>query len=113
MVNLYLTEAAAETTTTGNSTMSLIMTLVMYGIFIFALWFILFRPQKKEQKRLAAQIAAMEIGDCVLTTSGFIGIVIDINDDTVIVEFGNNKNCRIPMEKSAICRVEKQGEAQA
>ena len=55
----------------------------------------------------------MEIGDCVLTTSGFIGIVIDINGDTVIVEFGNNKNCRIPMEKSAICRVEKQGEAQA
>ena len=75
MFNLYLTEAAAETATTGNSTMSLIMTLVMYGIFIFALWFILFRPQKKEQKRLAAQIAAMEIGDCVLTTSGFIGIV--------------------------------------
>ena len=52
-----------------------------------------------------------ENGDCVLTTSGFIGIVIDINDDTVIVEFGNNKNCRIPMEKSAISRVEKPGEA--
>lgn len=34
MFNLYLTEAAAETATTGNSTMSLIMTLVMYGIFI-------------------------------------------------------------------------------
>ena len=113
MFNLYLTEAAAETTTTGNSKMSLILTLVLYGFFIFALWFILFRPQKKEQKKLAAQIAAMEIGDCVLTTSGFIGIIIDINDDTVIVEFGNNKNCRIPMEKSAICRVEKQGEAQA
>jgi preprotein translocase subunit YajC len=43
----------------------------------------------------------------VLTTSGFYGIVIDINDDTVIVEFGNNKNCRIPMDKSAISRVEK------
>ena len=40
-----------------------------------------------------------------------IGIVIDITDDTVIVEFGNNKNCRIPMEKSAITRVEKPGEA--
>ena len=33
--------------------------------------------------------------------------VIDINNDTVIVEFGNNKNCRIPMDKSAISRVEK------
>ena len=37
----------------------------------------------------------------------FYGIIIDITDDTVIVEFGNNKNCRIPMQKSAIAQVEK------
>lgn len=56
-------------------------------------------------------LSALEIGDCVLTTSGFYGIVIDIPDDTtIIVEFGNNKNCRIPMEKSAVSRVEKPGE---
>jgi preprotein translocase subunit YajC len=65
------------------------------------------RPQKKEQKRVAAMLASLEIGDAVLTTAGFYGVVIDINGDTVIVEFGNNKNCRIPMEKSAISRVEK------
>ena len=41
---------------------------------------------------------------------GFYGIIIDITDDTVIVEFGNNKNCRSPMEKSAISKVEKAGE---
>ena len=46
----------------------------------------------------------------MLTTSGFYGIVIDMKDDMVIVEFGSNKNCRIPMEKSAISRVEKPGE---
>jgi preprotein translocase subunit YajC len=46
-------------------------------------------------------------GDTVLTTSGFYGTIIDIVDDTVIVEFGNNKNCRIPMQKAAIADVEK------
>ena len=51
-------------------------------------------------------LSNLETGDCVLTTSGFYGIIIDITDDTVIVEFGNNKNCRIPMEKSAISKVE-------
>ena len=50
----------------------------------------------------------MECGDIVLTTSGFYGEIIDITDDTVIVEFGNNKNCRIPMQKQAIVQVEKQ-----
>ena len=49
----------------------------------------------------------MEIGDSVLTSRGFYGVLIDIADDTVIVEFGSNKNCRIPMQKSAIVQVEK------
>ena len=52
-------------------------------------------------------LSSLEIGDSILTSSGFYGVVIDITDDTVIVEFGNNKNCRIPMQKSAISQVEK------
>lgn len=87
--------------------MGLIMTFGIYAVILGAMWFFLMRPQKKEQKRVAAMLAALETGDCVLTTAGFYGVVIDINDDTVIVEFGNNKNCRIPMEKRAITRVEK------
>ena len=51
--------------------------------------------------------AGMQAGDSVLTTSGFYGVIIDIMDDTVIVEFGNNRNCRIPMQKDAIAAVEK------
>ena len=48
---------------------------------------------------------ALIVSSCIGT-----GIVIDMKDDMVIVEFGSNKNCRIPMEKSAISRVEKAGE---
>ena len=34
--------------------------------------------------------------------------MIDMPDDNVvIVEFGNNKNCRIPMKKDAIVEVQK------
>lgn len=84
--------------------------LLVYGLFILAIWFFIFRPQGKERKRVATMLANLELGDCVLTTSGFYGIIIDISDDTVIVEFGNNKNCRIPMDKSAISKVEKAGE---
>ncbi len=82
--------------------------VLVYGLFFVVIYFILFRPQKKEQKRMQSMLAALEIGDSVLTTAGFYGVIIDIPDDTtVIVEFGSNKNCRIPMEKSAISRVEK------
>ena len=61
----------------------------------------------EEQKRIQAMLASMEVGDTALTTSGFYGVIIDITDDDVIVEFGNNKNCRIPMQKSAIAQIEK------
>lgn len=111
-MNILLSGAAdaAGATQTGG-TGSIVTIVLMYAVIIGAMWFFLFRPQKKQQKKMASMLSTLQTGDCVLTTSGFIGIVIDINDDTVIVEFGNNKNCRIPMEKSAISRVEKPGEA--
>ncbi|MDE5748567.1 MAG: preprotein translocase subunit YajC [Acetatifactor sp.] len=90
---------------------SLLYMFLIYGLVFVVIYFILFRPQKKEQKRVQSMLAALEIGDSVLTTAGFYGVIIDIPDDTtVIVEFGSNKNCRIPMEKSAISRVEKAAE---
>ncbi|MCD7806970.1 MAG: preprotein translocase subunit YajC [Lachnospiraceae bacterium] len=94
-------------TDSASSTGSLIAMVVVYAVIFGAMYFFLFRPQRKEQKRVAAMIAALEIGDYVLTNSGFYGSVIDITEDTVIVEFGNNRNCRIPMQKSAIAQIEK------
>lgn len=91
----------------GSVAGSLIGMIIMYAIIIGAMYFIFVKPQRKEQKRLQAMIAAIEIGDYVLTNSGFYGSIIDITEDTVIVEFGNNKNCRIPMQKSAIAQIEK------
>lgn len=81
--------------------------LFVYAVFIVALWFFMMRPQKKEQKRIQLMLSEMEVGDTVLTSSGFYGVLIDISEEDVIVEFGNNKNCRIPMQKAAIVQVEK------
>ena len=76
-------------------------------VFFLLMYFMIMRPQKKEQQRVKRMLAAMEVGDSVVTTSGFYGILIDITEEDVIVEFGNNRNCRIPMRKSAIAEVEK------
>ena len=89
-----------------------LLLIVIYGVFIFAIYFFMFRPQKKQQKALKELLSQLEIGDVVLTSSGFYGTIIDIADDTVIVEFGNNKNCRIPMQKTAIVDCEKQGQVE-
>ncbi len=81
--------------------------IVVYGGIIAAFYFFAIRPQKKKQKAQEAMIASVEVGDSILTTSGFYGVVIDVTDEVAIVEFGSNKNCRIPMKKEAIVEVEK------
>ena len=105
-MGILAAEAASGTAAGGG------IIMIIYIVLIFGfLYFFMIRPQKKEQKQKAAMLASLECGDCVLTSSGFYGIVIDITDDTVIVEFGSNKNCRIPMQKSAIAALEKPEEA--
>lgn len=90
------------------------ITLFLPLVVLFLLmYFMIMRPQKKEQQRVKAMLAAMEVGDSVVTTSGFYGILIDITEEDVIVEFGNNRNCRIPMRKSAIAEVEKASDGAA
>ena len=87
--------------------MDTIIVIIMYAVILGGFWFLLMRPQNKEQKRIQLMISEMEVGDTVLTSCGFYGVVIDITDEDVIVEFGSNKNCRIPMQKQAIVQVEK------
>ena len=86
---------------------AIVWMVVLFGI----MYFLMLRPQKKEQKRLQAMLNDMEVGDSIVTTGGFYGVVIDMTEEAVIVEFGNNKNCRIPMRKQAIAEVEKAGSA--
>lgn len=102
MLSILATETA-----TGAGLAQIISLVLMFVL----LWFIMIRPQQKEQKRKDAMLSELATGDTVLTSSGFYGTVIDITDDTVIVEFGSNKNCRIPMQKAAIAAIEKPEQA--
>ena len=87
--------------------------LIWIVVLVALMYFMMIRPQKKEQKRMQNMLADLAVGDAIVTNSGFYGIVIDISEEDVIVEFGNNKNCRIPMRKSAIAAVEKPEQAAA
>ena len=97
-------------TAAANPTMMIVLYVVIFGGIFY---FMGYRPQKKEQKRTQTMLNSMEVGDSVVTTSGFYGVVIDMTEEDVIVEFGNNKNCRIPMRKQAIAEVEKADQASA
>ncbi len=87
--------------------MSTIGIIAIYAVIIGGFYFIAIRPQKKQEREHQELVSSVGVGDSILTTSGFYGVVIDMTDEVVIVEFGSNKNCRIPMKKEAIVEVEK------
>lgn len=109
MTNLILLAAAGADSQAGGlgGGLGIIGTVGYIVVFGLIIYFLMIRPQKKEQKKLNAMLSSMECGDAVVTTSGFYGVIIDITDEDVIVEFGNNRNCRIPMKKTAIAQIEK------
>ena len=86
---------------------TLLYWVVLIAIFGLMFYFMAVRPQKKQQKKQDELMASIAIGDSILTTAGFYGVVIDVMDEVIIVEFGNNKNCRIPMQKRSVVEVEK------
>lgn len=89
--------------TAGDSGIMLLVMIVVMAVF----YIFIFRKQSKEQKQHDLVVSSVETGDSILTSSGFYGVVTDVTDDIVIVEFGSNKNCRIPMKKECIAEVEK------
>ena len=91
---MFLAQASASGT---GAIASMLIPLV---IFFVLMYFMIMRPQKKEQQRVSSMLSSMEVGDSVVTTSGFYGTLIDITEEDVIVEFGNNKNCKNSDEKS-------------
>ena len=97
----------------SSSGTSWVILIVVYAVIFGGFYMIFMRPQKKEQKRVQAMLSDMAVGDSIVTTSGFYGVIIDMTEEDVIVEFGNNKNCRIPMRKQAIAEVEKAEQASA
>ena len=97
----------------NESTASMGMMILWMVVIFGVMYFLMIRPQKKEQKRLQAMLNSMEVGDSIVTTGGFYGVIIDMTEEDVIVEFGNNKNCRIKMRKQAIAEVEKAEQASA
>ena len=90
-------------TTTAESYISLFFTL---ALMLVLLYFMIYRPQKKQEKKDAAMRAALEIGDQVTTIGGIVGRVVAIKDDTFVLETGADR-VKIRFSKNAISSVEK------
>jgi preprotein translocase subunit YajC len=62
--------------------------LVLFGVVFY---FILIRPQSQQRKKQAALLAALKSGDKVVTSSGIVGTVVTVKDNTVSLRSADAK----------------------
>lgn len=68
----------------------------LFIIVIFALlWFVMVRPQKRRQQEQQQRLAALRLGDEVLTAAGIYGRVTALGEDDVTVEIAPNVEVRV------------------
>ena len=75
---------------------------VIYGIIILFMYLVLFRPQRKREKKMKEMQATITVGDNIVTNAGFFGKVMDVGEDCFVIEFGTNRGVRIPVAKSEV-----------
>ena len=80
--------------------MILLMQFVAIG-FIF--YFLLIRPQRKEQQRHREMIEQLKKGDEVITAGGIIGTVVHTQDDRITIKSG--ENTRVVIQRGRVAQV--------
>ena len=88
----------------NSAMMQTVMALVVCAVLMY---FMAIRPQKKYDEKKRQLISSLAVGDSIKTSSGFYGVILGIEGDVVIVEFGNDKHCRIPMDVNCSEEVDK------
>lgn len=112
MLDLFTTVASAEAATAAaepaqaSGMFSIIWLVAMIVVF----YFVLIRPQKKQEKKMREMLAALKVGDKVITAGGIAGKIVKIKDEFVWLETGfvgnPEKQATLKMEKAAIKTVE-------
>ena len=96
-----MTSTGADPAAGGNNWTSILITMIPLALMIVVFYFLLIRPEKKRQKNDKAMRENLQVADEVVTIGGIIGRVLSIQEDTVVVETGSDRN-RIRVLKSAI-----------
>ena len=81
--------------------------LVPLTLMAFVMYFLLIRPQKKEQQTLATMQKNLKKNDDVVTYGGIHGTVVNVKEETVTLRA--DENVRLEVDKSAIVRRVKEG----
>jgi preprotein translocase subunit YajC len=76
--------------------------LVMMGAFVAIFYFVMLRPQQKEQKAHAALVASLQKGDRVVTSAGVHARIHEARAETLVLEI--SPNAYLTVDRTAVAR---------
>jgi preprotein translocase subunit YajC len=79
-------------------------TFILMGVVLVFMWFVLIRPQRREEKRRKSMIEATKRGDRVETIGGAHGVVEAVGETTIDLRLGGEKGLVITFNKGAVSR---------
>lgn len=85
--------------------------LITFGLIIIIFYFIVIRPQRKQQKELKERQDSLKPGDKVITNGGIYGIVREVKDDSVKLEIAANTVIKV-VKTCVVQSVGKDGSAE-
>ena len=82
---------------------TLISTFLLPILLLVFLYFIMIRPQQKQEKATREMQKSLCVGDEIVTIGGIVGIVLKVNEstETVVIETGSD-HFKILMKQDAI-----------
>ena len=107
MLTLAFAQDAATGVQAGGS--SSLMGLMPIAVIFVIFYFLLIRPQKKQQQEHAKMISELAKNDEVLTVGGVFGTIVNIQDDVITLRIDDN--VKVKVQKSSVSRLKKQKEA--
>ena len=88
--------------------MDITMIIMMVGL-LAVMYFLMIRPQKKQEKEQNAMRNNLAVGDEITTIGGIIGKVVSIKEETCVIETTHERT-KIRILKSAVSRVDVKAE---
>lgn len=96
-----LAEGEATTEQTGNTTIAMLGTFLPLILIVVLMYFVMIRPQRKQQKKEQQMRNSLRVGDEITTIGGITGRVVNLKEDTLVIETGADRN-KMTIKKWAI-----------
>ena len=84
-------------------------TLVIIALFAVIVYFLMIRPQKKQEKETRDMRDNLQVGDEITTIGGIIGKIVSIKEETITIETSHDRT-KIRFLRSAVRSVDVKAE---